>query len=162
MNINSYAPQNAATPGAGSSSAFRQQFQDMKSLGKALRSGDLTAAQSAFDQLSKDVQNGTTPGGKSSPLQDPNSAAGKDFKALQDALKSGDVKAAEDAFGTLRKDLRAAGGGHTHGAHHARGAGGDGDGDGDDNGQAAAAPTGTQSASPFAGSGPLQSLNATA
>jgi ribosomal protein S20 len=159
MNITSYTPPFAATTGAGPSPALRQQFQDMKSLGKALQSGDLTAARSAFDQLSKDIQNAPAPGGKSSPLQDPNSAAGKDFKALQEALKSGDTQAAQDAFNTLRKDLRAAGGGHVHGGHHAHAAGGDGDGDADDNGPKA---PGTQAGSPFTGSGPLQSLNATA
>jgi hypothetical protein len=141
----------AATAGP---SGFRQQFQDFKSLGASLQSGDLNAAQSALTKVANDIK-GNQANGKSSPLLDPNTTAGKDFKALQDALKSGDVKSAQDAFATLKKDLRAAGGAHGH-HHHARV---DNDGDNDGSGGATGSSTAT---SPLSGTGPNQVLNVTA
>ena len=107
---------------------FRQKMKDFKNLSDALQSGDITSAQSAFKTLQTDLQ-AKQANGKTSPLLDETTAAGKDFKALQDALKSGDVKAAQDAFATLKSDVR-----KTHGSQHHHKV--DNDGDADDGGAA--------------------------
>ena len=151
MNITSTSSGTNPYQAMAGPSGFRQQFQDLKSLGASLQSGDLNAAQSALAKVADDLR-GKQVNGKSSPLLDPNTTAGKDFKALQDALKSGDVKSAQEAFATLKKDLRAAGGAHGH-HHH-----GDNDGDNDGGGT----PGSSNAASPLSGTGPSQVLNVTA
>ncbi len=150
MNITNTTSGTDPYAAAAGPSGFRQQFQDFKSLGASLQSGDLNAAQSALAKVADDLKSNQT-NGKSSPLLDPNTTAGKDFKALQDALKSGDIKSAQDAFATLKKDLRAAGGTHGHHHHHASV---DNDGGG--------TPGSSTATSPLSGSGPNQVLNVTA
>jgi len=90
-------------------------MQDFKGLARALQSGDISAAQSAFKTLQSDLQ-GTQGKSQTSSLLDPNTAVGQEFKAVQDALQSGDIKAAQAAFGTLKQGLRGAW--HAHGHHH--------------------------------------------
>lgn len=81
----------------GGAGMWQQQRQNFSQLAQALRSGDLSAAQQAFSQLSANSPNAS----------DPNSPLAK----LGQALQSGDVKAAQQAFSSLH-----AGGGHHH--HH--------------------------------------------
>jgi hypothetical protein len=78
---------------------------DFQSLGKALRSGDLSSAQQAFAVLQKDLQ-----AGQSSSATD-NSA----LNAVGSALQSGNITAAQQAFAALK--------GHHHGHHHGGGGG---------------------------------------
>ena len=79
--------------------------QDLKALGSALQSGDLSSAQNAFAKLQKDAQNNPR---LQKALADKNSPAGKDFQALQSALSSGNVGSAQKAYASLQKDLKGA------------------------------------------------------
>ncbi len=112
------------------SAGLKQQFQDFKALRKALKSGDVDAAQKAYDALQKDIQANAKAGGKN-PF-DPNTQAGKDLAAIGTALQAKDLDAAKSAFRALHQDLRppqggVEHGGRAHGRHHP-----DNDGDADD------------------------------
>lgn len=67
-------------------------------LSKALSSGDLSAAQSAFASLQQNAPQ--APFGA-----DGNGQASKDFAALGKALSSGDLSAAKSAFATIQSHL---------------------------------------------------------
>jgi len=92
----------AATSG---SESIYQQLQDFRSdrksdlqqLGKALASGDLNAAQQAYNSLVQLGQQG--PFKDSEPFQ--RSDRAQDFEAIGQALKSGDLAGAQQAFATL-------------------------------------------------------------
>jgi hypothetical protein len=73
--------------------------QDFRALGKALKSGDMSAAKVAYAEVVKDAPEGAsvTPG---SP-----------FVQLGAALRSGDADAAKAAFSAMIKDARANHGG---------------------------------------------------
>jgi iron uptake system EfeUOB component EfeO/EfeM len=131
-------------------SQWRQQMQDLKALGSALKSGNLTRAQTAFAAWGQDLQANTAASTDTTQQNAPfgaNSQANSDFAALSTALQSGDISGAKQAFASLQKDLQTAG--HVHGHHHHHAAKPvDADGD-DDNSSATTQPStdssGTQS-----------------
>ena len=137
MNLSLSSLGNAYAGGTGATATtnpYAQRRQDFESLDTALLSGDLGQAQSAFTQLSQDVQAAQGSGHARSPfaqLGQSDTKLGKDFAAVSDALSGGDITGAQKAFATLHQDLHAArqngssgGTGHVHGRH-----GHDGDGD---------------------------------
>jgi hypothetical protein len=156
MNVSSCCSTTDPYP-ANAFGKFQQQMQDFKGLGGALRSGDISSAQSAFATLQKDLQS-AQPNGKTSPLLDENSTVGKDFKALEDALQSGDVKTAQDAFATLKKDIRSAKKAHGHHHHHRV----DNDGEANDGESSTAGTTTGSTTSPAPASGTNPTLNVVA
>jgi len=148
MSVASIGASMAAT---AATSVAHQRRADFRALGKALESGDLASAQSAFADLTKLLQSGgassaapaassssgasgvTSASGTSSPLQ-------SDFEALAQALQSGDVKTAKSAFAQLMKDMKGVRGQHG-GTQQAAAPTGGTDADGDNDGsQASSAP----------------------
>lgn len=106
----------STTPGvyvATPSSDKKKPYDDFTSLAQALQSGDLSAAQTAFQSFQTDIQKSS---GKQNPFTS-NPQISKDMDALQSALKSGDTTGAQKAFETLKQDLRNVAG-HTHHHHH--------------------------------------------
>lgn len=100
----------SATP-YSTSNTQRPQNQDLMNLGKALQSGNLTAAQSAFASFQQNLPGTSSVGPFSST-----GTLGTDVKSLQSALQSGDVSEAQQAFSKLTTDLRSM---HpAHAAHH--------------------------------------------
>jgi len=78
--------------------AYRQQrLADLADLGKALQSGDLTAAQSAFDALTALGQTGPNKNGQTFSRANRE----QDFQAIGQALQSGDLAGAQSAFANL-------------------------------------------------------------
>lgn len=78
--------------------AFHQnRSNDLKQLGQALQSGDLNAAQQAFDALTALGQGG--PFSNAEPFR--RSDRVTDFNAIGQALQSGDLNGAQSAFATL-------------------------------------------------------------
>jgi len=103
-----------------STNSFGQLFNDFKSIGSDIQSGDLTSAQSALTTFQRDLQNsnGQNPLSK---LFSNNSTLGNDLTALQTALQSNDPAAAQNAFKTLTQDMQTAmktQGAHRHHHHH--------------------------------------------
>ena len=114
----------------------RDTFQsDMSSLVQAVRSGDISGAQSALSALQADVTaasatytptstSPTSPAPAASPAQ-------SDLDALFKAVQSGDLAGAQAALGHLQSDVRASGPhadhaslqGQIHGRGHGRGHG---------------------------------------
>jgi hypothetical protein len=94
-----------ATSGPSGSESIYQQLQDFRSerksdlqqLGQALASGDLNAAQQAYNSLVQLGQQG--PFKDSEPFQ--RSDRAQDFEAIGQALKSGDLAGAQQAFAML-------------------------------------------------------------
>jgi hypothetical protein len=82
----------------------------IRQLFSAVETGDLSAAQQAYDALTQNSPAGT--------LQ--NSTIGRDVTAIGDALTSGDVSGAQQALSKLQEDLQAAAQTHKHhhGHHH--------------------------------------------
>ena len=97
--------QPSSTTATGSASSIYQQLQayrqqrlaDLADLGKALQSGDLTGAQSAFDALTALGQAGPNKNGQTFSRTDRE----QDFQALGKALQSGDLAGAQSAFANL-------------------------------------------------------------
>jgi len=85
------------------SSDSNQLQQTVQSLQKALTSGDLEGAQSAFQMLQQISQQLETASGNSSSSTSPLST---DLAALGSALNSGDFTTAQSAFATVQKDLK--------------------------------------------------------
>ena len=96
----------AYAPAAGSNPVA----QDWKALQNALGQGNISAAQTAFTSLEKDLAN--SPTGSPSP----NSPVGQALTQLQTALQSASVSDAQSAFSALRTAVR---GMHHH--HHTSG-----------------------------------------
>lgn len=118
MNI-SYSP-NATNVDSAYASRNPQQIRaDMQAIDKALQTGDLASAQSAFQQLQNDAP--WVANAMNSQTASANSPAAN-VAALGNALQGGDLKGAQQAFAQLRQ-MR----GH-HGHHR------DQDGDGDNSG----------------------------
>ena len=149
MNISSISNQTAAQFQPSLDGPFKQRFQDFKALQSALKSGNLSDAQSAFTALQNDIQNAP----KNSAAGGSGTQASQDLQALGDALKSGDVSAAQKAFETLKQDLQAMRGQHHHGHHKAAN-----DGDADDGANAASGTTAAASASANSASTILNAL----
>src|ERR1700724_3424153 len=93
-------------------SLFRQIRQDFSQLAKALQSGDLSGAQSAFASLQQGLQSqglitqttATTPSTTNSGTD----TISSDFNALGSALSSGNLTLAQSAFSQLQKDIQTA------------------------------------------------------
>jgi hypothetical protein len=92
---------------ATQASNFQQRRTEFQDLSKALQSGDLSGAQSAFQSLTAN-----------SPAAGGNSKIADAFKAVGQALQSGDVAGAQKAFASLQSTLQGA-----HGHHHHHGGG---------------------------------------
>jgi hypothetical protein len=89
--------------------------QDFKALAKALSSGSLSDAQTAFASIQTDMQNG--PGGSASSSTSSTGSSGSSsstnpLQALAAALKSGNLQDAQQAFAALQQ------GGKGHHHHH--------------------------------------------
>jgi len=91
---------------------------DLQSLGKALQSGNLPAAQTAFAALQKTYQ-GQNPSTQSATTANP---VATDLTNLANALNSGSLSTAQSVYTQLQKDMQTQGGGHHH--HHGGGMGG--------------------------------------
>ena len=85
---------------------FQQCRKDFRALGAALQSGDITAAQSAFATLQKDMPQ--RPDGASKSGTDPMAQLGQ-------ALSSGDLSAAQSAFTQVQQAHKGHHGHHGHG-----------------------------------------------
>lgn len=91
---------------AVSSSALNQQLQqyfqtrqsDLQQLGQALQSGNLTEAQSEFNNITALGQNGPFPNGEPFAIQQRE----QDFTAVGQALQSGNLQGAQQAFQELK------------------------------------------------------------
>jgi hypothetical protein len=111
-NISSVSP---TTNLYSNQAGFSQSFKDLKDIGSALQSGDLSTAQSALSTFQQQLQ-GSSSASSSQPFGS-NAQANKDYQSLSTALQSGDTKGAQQAFASLKTDLKSAQkGGHHH--HH--------------------------------------------
>jgi hypothetical protein len=95
---------------------FQQRAQDLKLLGKALKTGDLTGAQKALDTFQQHFQTGSNASTEGSQPFSQNTRAATDLQSLQSALQAGDLPTAQEAFASLKTDLH--GVGHAHRGHH--------------------------------------------
>jgi hypothetical protein len=86
-------------------SASEQAFQ---SLQQSLASGDLSAAQSAFNTYNQLNQASTAAGARSSSSTSATSQLAKDIAALGSAIGSGNLSTAQSAFATLQSDMKGA------------------------------------------------------
>jgi hypothetical protein len=98
------------------SNTQKPQNQDLLNLGKALQSGNLADAQSAFASFTQNL-----PGTSSTGPFSSSGTLGTDVKSLQSALQSGNVSGAQQAFSKLTTDMK--GMHQAHGAHHRHGGG---------------------------------------
>ncbi len=90
---------------------------DFQTLAKALNSGDLSSAQSAFSALQTDLQK--IGGNQQASQSSSSSTLQNDIKTLGDALKAGDLSGAQKAFATLQQDAQnQVQQGHHHHHHH--------------------------------------------
>lgn len=98
-------------------SSLAQFIQDLNSIGTALQSGNVSAAQTALTTFQQDF----TDNSQTSANQPfgRNSQANKDYQSMVSALNSGDVSDAQKAFANLQNDLKAVHKGHHH--HHGPG-----------------------------------------
>ena len=80
-------------------SFYQNRQSDVKALGDALQSGDLNAAQQAYNQLASLGQSG--PFGNAEPFSRTDRA--QDFQAIGQALSAGDLVAAQAAFAQLKQ-----------------------------------------------------------
>jgi hypothetical protein len=92
---------------------------ELQSLGQALQSGNLPAAQTAFTALQKNYQS-QNPSTQSATTSNP---VATDLTNLASALSSGSLSTAQSVYTQLQKDMQTQGGGHHH-HHHGGGMGG--------------------------------------
>jgi hypothetical protein len=93
-----------------SATSFAQAFQD---LGSALQSGNVSAAQTAFQDLMKSGKGGHHHGHHAGGAGSSSSTGGGTsissvFQALGSALQSGNLQGAQSAFATLQQDFSGA------------------------------------------------------
>jgi hypothetical protein len=88
--------------------SFQQRRTAFQQLGQSLQSGDLSAAQSAFNTLTQN-----SPANQNGPLS-------QDLSAVGQALQSGDLQGAQTAFAKLQQDAKTQAEQQqgTQGAHH--------------------------------------------
>jgi hypothetical protein len=98
MSLAGVASSSAFNQLANLQSLFQQGRSDWRQLAQSLRSGDLTGAQQAFNDLQALRQNAPSAG------QGSNTRVARDFDALGQALQAGDLAGARQAFATLRRD----------------------------------------------------------
>jgi len=77
---------------------FQERNSDLKKLGQALQSGDLSAARQEFAAIQDLAQNSPFGSGREFGVGERQN----DFAAIGQALQSGDVQAAQQAFAELR------------------------------------------------------------
>jgi len=94
-------------------SKFKKVKSDFDALATALKSGDLSAAKTAYTQVQQDLKNAPTSSQNSQGSSAQTSPADA-LKAIGDALNSGDIASAQKAFATLQSQ----GGQRTHHHHH--------------------------------------------
>jgi hypothetical protein len=82
---------------------FQTRASDLRQLGQALSSGDLSGAQTAFNNLVALGQSGPSSGGNVFKV----SQREQDFNHIGNALQSGNLAAAQEAFGNLAKTFQA-------------------------------------------------------
>jgi hypothetical protein len=85
-----------------SQSFWQQRKADLNQLGQALRAGDTTAAQQAYDALVALGQNGPLRNGETFHRTD----RAQDFAAIGQSLASGDASGAKTAFAALAATFR--------------------------------------------------------
>ncbi len=106
----------SSTTPYSTSNTKKPQNQDLLNLGKALQSGNLSDAQSAFASFTQNL-----PGTSSTGPFSSSGTLGADVKSLQSALQSGNVSGAQQAFSKLTTNMK--GMHQAHGAHHRHGGG---------------------------------------
>jgi hypothetical protein len=79
-------------------------MKDVMALQSALKSGDLTDAQTAFAAFQRDLQTRTDAGVGNIPLS--RTQIADDIASLKNSLDSSDITTAQQAFMTLKQDLR--------------------------------------------------------
>jgi len=119
MSIDSIGASTAAYTTAATSNNMPggQLGKDFQSLAKALSSGDLSSAKTAFASIQTDIQNGPGGSASSSTSASGSSSSSNPMQALADALKNGNLQDAQQAFAALQQS----GKGHHH--HHHKGSG---------------------------------------
>jgi hypothetical protein len=94
-------------------SSFKARKSDFSTMAQAIKTGDLSTAQTALASFLNNVKDPQS----SNSIFSSNTQVGKDLQSLQSALQSGDTKGAQSALQTLQADLsKVAGGKHHH--HH--------------------------------------------
>ena len=95
---------------ANATSQKQQLQQEIQQLGKDLSAGNLSAAQSDFATLEKNLPQATSSSQSSNPIA-------QAFQQLAKDLQSGDLSAAQQDFSTIQQDVQSQGGGHHHHGH---------------------------------------------
>src|ERR1700733_2346065 len=86
---------------------FQEIKQDFHQLASALKSGDLSGAQSAYSNIQQLIP-GNPDASTSSTASNGSNTPQNDFATLGQALQSGDLSQAQSAFSQLRTDVRSA------------------------------------------------------
>src|SRR5579862_7648292 len=100
-------------------SSFQEKVSDLKQLSQALKAGDLSGAQKAYNALTQGSGLGS-----SSSSSNQNGPLAQDLQAVGKALQSGDLAGAQTAFAQFQKDVSSAAqsqpavAGAHHGHHH--------------------------------------------
>jgi hypothetical protein len=102
MSISNVTATSSSSPLTASD--FNQRKKNLDALEDALDSGDLGAAQSAFNTIQQDLKN--MPRQSSAGQSAAVTQALSDFQQIGAALKSGDVDAAKQAFATWQQDMQ--------------------------------------------------------
>ena len=89
-------------------SAFKQRAQHFTTLGNALQSGDLSAAQQAFAALKKDTHTIQIAQQRQALPAAQNSRVTPNFSGVETALNSGDLSGAKKAFALVQQHIQAA------------------------------------------------------
>ena len=97
---------------ANATSQKQQLQQEIQQLGKDLSAGNLSAAQSDFATLEKNLPQATS--AASSQSSNPIAQA---FQQLAKDLQSGNLSGAQQDFSTIQQDIQSQGGGHHHHSH---------------------------------------------
>jgi hypothetical protein len=84
---------------------FQTRQSDLRQLGQALSSGNLTAAQNQFTNITALGESGPFAGGNAFKI----TGRQDDFNALGQALQSGDLAGAQQAFGALASTFKSGG-----------------------------------------------------
>jgi len=95
---------------ANATSQKQQLQQEIQQLGKDLSAGNLSAAQSDFATLEKNLPQATSSSQSSNPIA-------QAFQQLAKDLQSGNLSAAQQDFSTIQQDVQSQGGGHHHHGH---------------------------------------------
>jgi hypothetical protein len=104
--------------------SFAQIIQDFKSIGGALKSGNVSAAQTALSAFQQDLQSNSQTS-STQPFGN-NTQANTDYQSLVSGLQSGNLSSAQKAFASLQTDLQTAQTStkSAHRGHHHHGGGG--------------------------------------